>query len=469
MLLPGDAVFSSRGWWLRNRENLVFRSTGQMEDYQRRRLRYLLAAHRIDRMGHPIQEIPPPKFVEDTFKLSTSGTSSAVQRPYYYPERFYQLIEDHHVWRIEREYGLTQPGVVVDLFYNPAFVITEKGLYQSDPFTREVQYDKPLAWDEPENTLYGPMFRWAVGSHNKFYQFSYHRYTSVETWVLALQRARELCPKFMIMSPSQVQTVWNKTAGQVPFDCPLITTRETLTSWTRDLALRMFPVVIDKMRCWDGGLSFYQCPQGRLHVYDELCLVEEIEGRLVSTDFFNYCHPFVRYANHDTGELDRGLCGCGVYGNYFTKFTGRVQEAVLIGEDIIPGAVFQQEIGKFLTWGNFVSGYFEDQFYSLYPRGVLEGVEVCWQLRQDTAGSLEFVYDSRPSMTPEQVEFLQAGIRFIVLRDPGPFTLGVVDARHGAANHPLSFTVNPSVFDGAGRRSKHLFVQSDLLRSRKDV
>jgi hypothetical protein len=71
--------------------------------------------------------------------------------------------------------------------------------------------------------------------------------------------------------------------------------------------------VCDHMRCWDGGASFWTCRQGTYHLMDNLSWSEEIDGMLVSTDYFSLPAPFVRYWNGDfcriTDTYQRCECG----------------------------------------------------------------------------------------------------------------------------------------------------------------
>jgi phenylacetate-coenzyme A ligase PaaK-like adenylate-forming protein len=71
--------------------------------------------------------------------------------------------------------------------------------------------------------------------------------------------------------------------------------------------------VCDHMRSWDGGATFFTCRHGTYHLMDNLSWVEEVEGRLVSTDYFNLASPFLRYWNGDFCSLEDSYrrCGCG--------------------------------------------------------------------------------------------------------------------------------------------------------------
>lgn len=74
-----------------------------------------------------------------------------------------------------------------------------------------------------------------------------------------------------------------------------------------------FDSICDHMRCWDGGASFFTCRAGNYHIMDNLSWCEEMDGRLVSTDYFNFSSPFVRYWNGDVCSLGSKFerCECG--------------------------------------------------------------------------------------------------------------------------------------------------------------
>jgi hypothetical protein len=71
--------------------------------------------------------------------------------------------------------------------------------------------------------------------------------------------------------------------------------------------------VCDHMRCWDGGAGFWTCSHGTYHLMDNLSWCEEIDGKLVSTDYFSLPCPFVRYWNGDFCRITDTYkrCECG--------------------------------------------------------------------------------------------------------------------------------------------------------------
>jgi hypothetical protein len=74
-----------------------------------------------------------------------------------------------------------------------------------------------------------------------------------------------------------------------------------------------FDHICDHMRCWDGGATFYTCRHRNYHLMDNLSWVEEVEGKMVCTDYFNLASPFVRYWNGDYCRVSKeyNRCECG--------------------------------------------------------------------------------------------------------------------------------------------------------------
>jgi hypothetical protein len=456
--LDGSAYFDGMEWWNRNREALVFKDEGLLRSHQEKALRYLRT-----HFGHPpeplISQIPALKSSHGSLTLKTSGTMSAVRREYHYPWPQYEAIENHHWWRIENAWGLTAPGVIVEFFYNPRYLIEQDGYREWNPITEET---KPLLDDGPEDKLYGPRQILSLGSHNSVYHISYNRITSRQTWAYNLERAAAMKPKLVVMSPSQFQAAWFHTGG-FRFGCPVVMTREVLTKETRRQASEAFTTVIDKMRCWDGGLGFYECPFGRRHVYDELSIVREEDSRLISTDLFNYCHPFINYWNGDTGRLGRGKCGCGVYGSYLEEMNGRVNDAIMIGGVIFPGSILVEDITGFFRFGNTPSGTFNRAFHERYSQDLLKGLDILWRIKQRADETIEFRYFIDGNLTGQQQEALGVALRFLVGRDGGDLATSELDKIAGLARVELVF--DPAVYDKADNRSKTLTVSSDAIRN----
>ena len=69
----------------------------------------------------------------------------------------------------------------------------------------------------------------------------------------------------------------------------------------------------DHMKCWDGGASFITCKHNTYHLLDDVAYCHSIDGKLISTDYFNQVSPFVNYWNGDYCDIDDKYekCECG--------------------------------------------------------------------------------------------------------------------------------------------------------------
>jgi hypothetical protein len=90
-------------------------------------------------------------------------------------------------------------------------------------------------------------------------------------------------------------------------------TNEVLLQEDANFLFGYFDSICDHMRCWDGGASFFTCRFGNYHLMDNLSWCEDVEGRLISTDYFNFASPFVRYWNGDICSIGKNFlrCECG--------------------------------------------------------------------------------------------------------------------------------------------------------------
>lgn len=71
--------------------------------------------------------------------------------------------------------------------------------------------------------------------------------------------------------------------------------------------------ICDHMRCWDGGASFFTCKNKNYHLLDNLCWCEEIDEKLISTDYFSLTCPFIKFWNGDRCKIVEkyNRCSCG--------------------------------------------------------------------------------------------------------------------------------------------------------------
>lgn len=69
----------------------------------------------------------------------------------------------------------------------------------------------------------------------------------------------------------------------------------------------------DHMRCWDGGATFFTCEYNTYHLMDGLAWAYADNYKLISTDYFSLCSPFVNYWNGDYADISNNYeyCKCG--------------------------------------------------------------------------------------------------------------------------------------------------------------
>ncbi len=293
-------LFLCKHYWNRKKDSLIFQNKEQLFNFQENALKKICSYHNIVYNNIDlIDDIPEFKSCLKFMEMTSSGTTSGHSKKYAYPRPQYDLIESHHIWRIEKSHNLLQSKPVLVFRFNDlvAFNIGEVFDYMAlgKNKVHVIDYNNAIDWDKAADYINGH--------------------------------------KYVVMSPTEIQLLYQTKRH---FSCPVILTRETLIENVYDMAKEMFTSVINKMRCWDGGLSFFSCPYNRLHVYDELCFVEKTD-KLISTDFFNYCHPFIKYHNGDDGILDEGLCKCGIYGKFFEEFWGRRVDALLVDNKLVSG------------------------------------------------------------------------------------------------------------------------------------
>lgn len=390
--------FSHWDDWLLFRHSLIFSGQTQLERYQEEARdqisRYYGRSFLKVRMS---SQLPRSVHVENSMLLQTSGSNSTRCREYHYSHPQYEIIENHHFWRIEHEYGLEAPGPILELAYSPVYYTKDE--YQESYLESHTGFN-------------------ASGRHNPLTLLWFRRNTLEKSLVKSLKEGRAIKPKFVICSPSQMEFLYSRAKG-IQFDCPVIMTRETLYPHVREMALQMFPRVIDKMRCWDGGLGFYECQHGRKHIYDELVFVEESDGLLVATDFFNYSTPFLRYINQDVGKIKCGMCECGVYGNYLEEFEGKIASLLKIGEYQIPGSLIVEDITSLLKFGGCSSNVFALSMLKKYNGNPFEGIDILFRVKQQADESIQFIYSSGQPLDDVHVRALEDGLNFIFYRHLG--------------------------------------------------
>lgn len=423
---------------------MIFHDENRFLDFQENALKRICKYYRRSFQNiSPSTTMPSVIYDTDVIQLKTSGSMSS-SRNYKYSLMQYMIIETHQLWRIEQAHEMDYPGIVLSIKYSPTYNINQN-------------YEECFLSELNESSF-------ELGKDNRVTLLNYRRNTGDKSFCNTMMAGRDINPKFVEGSPSQLEFMYLRSGGKIQFDCPFISTRETLRPHVRALGMKMFPLVIDKMRCWDGGMGFFECKHGRRHVYDELAYIEQTNNRLLaSTDFYNYATPFLRYVNSDVGDLDIGICNCGVYGKYLKSFEGKVSEVIKVGNYLIPGSLIVEDINSLLLFGGCSSNIFSKSLLKKYGH-VLEGTDIIYRVKQTADGRIHFYYYAKEPLNDTQLSVLKDALHFIFYRHVDG--LDIAQKEKEFYVHPTEITVQEDrdlMCHTKGVRTKSLCIESELI------
>ncbi|MEM9539021.1 MAG: hypothetical protein AAGA60_05855 [Cyanobacteria bacterium P01_E01_bin.42] len=109
----------------------------------------------------------------------------------------------------------------------------------------------------------------------------------------------------------------------------VICTGECLYDYQNSLLKSVFNApIINEYGCQETGISGLTDPKkGCLHLDENRCLYEIVEGELVTTDLFNYTMPMIRYKCGDILELNDEGYQCDRKG-LMAKIKGRIEDKI---------------------------------------------------------------------------------------------------------------------------------------------
>ena len=120
----------------------------------------------------------------------------------------------------------------------------------------------------------------------------------------------------------------------------VLTTGEVLLpNYRRELERIFNAPLYDAYGAGDGGIVSHECVNHRLHITEELCMIEitDKDGRVLpdgeigyvtSTDLENYVFPFIRYQVGDMSSISTDPCSCGRHTHCFGEVMGRAGRLV---------------------------------------------------------------------------------------------------------------------------------------------
>ena len=419
--------FSSEKDWIKYREKTFFNSLKDVEKYKKNKINFLNKFYNTKLESSPVLYGIPDSIQCEKVKLYRSGlTSVTSDRAYFYSKQEQQLVEKHHIWKIEKSHGLNSSGNVV--------WITPRD-YGKTTFANN-------------NRIFGPNNYLSTGVENNTYEIFYDQSWDKKMWKHNLELAQKIRPKFIRSSPSTIETIYYFLSDEVKFDCPVMLSEETLQEEVRLMASRIFTKVIDKMVCWDGCMGWFECPHGTKHVYDEFCHIERINGNLVTTDLNNFACPFIRYANGDEGEINQIECKCGLAGNYFENFYGKIIESLFIEDEtggrIVPGRFFSEKLSVFLRLG---------KEWSFEKTKIAFDEKLIYRIKQNKDLSIDFQYSAEKEFTEPQRDELLNFLRKTLWKNKNCKKI-IISKKN----------IDEIIIKNR-RRSKSLFIESDFVKN----
>jgi phenylacetate-coenzyme A ligase PaaK-like adenylate-forming protein len=123
----------------------------------------------------------------------------------------------------------------------------------------------------------------------------------------------------------------------------LTTNSEPLTPALRDRLERAFGVRPYDFYATTEGLYGHDCPAGSMHLFDDMCIVENVDGdgdpvppgevgaRLLVTNLFNRTQPLIRFEVTDLVAVEPEPCPCGRSLMRLRSLEGRAEDVLRLG------------------------------------------------------------------------------------------------------------------------------------------
>jgi phenylacetate-CoA ligase len=111
----------------------------------------------------------------------------------------------------------------------------------------------------------------------------------------------------------------------------IIVTAENLYEYERIIIEEVFKCkVANEYGASELGFLGFECPQGKMHIYEEASYIFSDENNAAYiTDFFNDSMPLINYKNDDCIEISLDKCNCGRSGRIINQVIGREQGYVI--------------------------------------------------------------------------------------------------------------------------------------------
>lgn len=306
----------------RDPKKIFFHSEDELNHYQSKMLRRLL--RRTGRNKElPITYGPGYGLDLPSIRINTSGTTSRYIKERYFPKYLFACIQQYH----------TERTIVFNNWnFGPIVVLRQK-----------------RSTDQIQNILDGPHQTVVYGPRCPVWYLNYNTFLYTDDfWRMAIREVQRIRPVYLYGRPNEIFMLSMGLRGQ-QYDFPVVCAGETLHKHVRKAVLSVFSAVVDEMRCWDGGLTFFECKYGRKHILDELCYVKKLNDQLLVTDLLNCVETYINYCNYDNGDFGIGQCECGIFGKYFNFFRGKqIENLMSANGSLVSGSTIIQTLAVIL-------------------------------------------------------------------------------------------------------------------------
>jgi phenylacetate-CoA ligase len=160
-----------------------------------------------------------------------------------------------------------------------------------------------------------------------------------------VKRLNEFQPNHLSAYPSiMARLADEQLAGRLRLDLETLTTNsEPLTPALRERFQEAFGVRTFNFYATTEGLYGNDCPEGSLHLFDDTCIVEnvdadgdpvppgEVGAKLLVTNLFNHAQPLIRFEISDLIAVEPEPCSCGRSLLRLRSLEGRAEDVLELG------------------------------------------------------------------------------------------------------------------------------------------
>jgi phenylacetate-CoA ligase len=107
-------------------------------------------------------------------------------------------------------------------------------------------------------------------------------------------------------------------------------TSEKIYSHYNEETLRAFgKKITSEYGSAESGIIAFECPEGKMHLNEETCIVEDIDNKVIVTNLVGKSFPTIRYELGDYIKLSDEKCKCGRAHRVLEEITGRVGKNIV--------------------------------------------------------------------------------------------------------------------------------------------